>query len=68
MKHSLTTGLAATIFAIGLALAPLAHARDIVSDDVVGMVCDESTAGTIADDGYNVYYCDGRNWIRTGSI
>ena len=68
MKHCLTTGLAATIFAIGLALAPLAHARDIVSDDVVGMVCDESTAGTIADDGYNVYYCDGRNWIRTGSI
>ncbi|MFD0724265.1 hypothetical protein [Lysobacter brunescens] len=68
MKHRLTTGLVATIFAIGLALAPLAHARDIVSDDVVGMVCDESTAGTIADDGYNVYYCDGRNWIRTGSI
>ena len=68
MKHRLTTGLAATTFAIALALAPLAHARDIVSDDVVGMVCDESTAGTIADDGYNVYYCDGRNWIRTGSI
>jgi len=68
MKHSLTIGLAAAIFAIGLALAPLAHARDIVSDDVVGLVCDESTAGTIADDGYNVYYCDGRNWIRTGSI
>lgn len=68
MKHRLTTGLVATIFAIGLALAPLAHARDIVSDDVVGMVCDESTAGTVADDGYNVYYCDGRNWIRTGSI
>ena len=65
MKHRITTGLAATVFALGLVFASAAHARDIVSDDVVG---NEGTAGTIADDGYNVYYCDGRNWIRTGSI
>jgi hypothetical protein len=68
MKHRTATGLAATVFALGLVFASAAHARDTVSDDVVGMVCDESTAGTIADDGYNVYYCDGRNWIRTGSL
>ena len=54
MKHRMTTGLAATAFALGLVFASAAQARDIVSDDVVGMVCDEGNAGTIADDGYNV--------------
>lgn len=68
MKHRTATGLAAAVFALGLVFATAAHARDTVSDDVVGMVCDEGNAGTIADDGYNVYYCDGRNWIRTGSL
>lgn len=68
MKHSLTTTLAATVFAIGLALASGAQARGPVGNEDPGMDCDEGNAGMIADDGYNVYYCDGRQWIRTGSI
>jgi hypothetical protein len=68
MKHRLTTTFAASIFAIGLALAGGAQAYSTLGNEDPGMDCDESTAGTIADDGYNVYYCDGRRWIRTGSI
>jgi hypothetical protein len=66
MKHSLTTGLAATVFAIGLASAAQAHTA--IDREDPGMECNEGNAGMVADDGYNVYYCDGRNWIRTGSI
>ena len=68
MKHPVTTGLVATVFALGLVLAPATQARGTLGSEDPGMDCNEGNAGMIADDGYNVYYCDGRNWIRTGSI
>jgi hypothetical protein len=68
MKHSIATGLAATVFAIGLALAPAAHARDTISDEEAGMVCDDSTAGYYLDIDFRLYQCNGRNWVYIGSI
>jgi hypothetical protein len=68
MKHSIATGLVATAFALGLALAPAAHARDTISDEEAGMVCGEGTAGYYLDFDFRLYQCDGRNWVYMDSI
>ncbi len=69
MKHPFITALAATVFAIGLALAQPAQARgDTISDEEAGMVCDESTLGYYLDIDFRLYQCDGRNWVNIGGI
>ncbi|HEY1136355.1 MAG TPA: hypothetical protein VGE64_02570 [Xanthomonadaceae bacterium] len=70
MKHPIATGLAAVVFALGLALAPAAQAGrgDTISDEEAGMVCDDSTAGYYLDIDFRLYQCDGRAWVYIGSI
>lgn len=70
MKHPIATGLAATVFALGLALAPAAQAGrgETISDEEAGMVCDDSTAGYYLDIDFRLYQCDARDWVYIGSI
>jgi hypothetical protein len=69
MKHQMMATLAAAVFVLGLAVASPAQARGgTISDEEAGMVCDDSTIGYYVDIDFYLYFCDGRNWVMSGTI
>lgn len=70
MKARFAIALAAAVFVFGPVLAGPVQARgaEAISDEEAGMVCDESTMGYFVDIDFDLYQCDGRDWVRVGSL